>query len=114
MDAMTVIFEAKHLALTTFLKAEFGFLGVRVKTRKQIAFLWGDFSSAGFLILCHFLRLALLEFLINWFIVAIVLWKSESFTVAAEKNWKRWSIEVRAKTLLHEGANFQQICRGAI
>ena len=48
MDAITVVLEAKHLALTHFLKAELGFFGVRENTRKHIAFLWGEPLRAGF------------------------------------------------------------------
>ena len=55
---MTVLFEAKHRARTTFLRAELGFLGVLVKTRKQMAFLWGERRRAGFLILPDFLGAA--------------------------------------------------------
>jgi hypothetical protein len=49
--------------LATFLRAEFGFLGVVVKTRVQTPLFWGQSSSAGDLLLGFF---CVLPFLTNW------------------------------------------------
>jgi hypothetical protein len=49
--------------LATFLKAEFGFLGVVVKTRVQTPLFWGQSSNAGDLLLYRF---SVLPFLTSW------------------------------------------------
>ena len=44
-----IILPLVNLNLATFLRAEFGFLGFLIRTRKQIPFFWGLFSNAGVL-----------------------------------------------------------------
>ena len=59
---MTSILLVRRI-LATFRRAEFGFLGVVVNTRVQTPLFWGQFSSAGDLLLSC---LCALPFLTNW------------------------------------------------